>query len=184
VPAHALVVLDEAYFEYRFDGQGGTLDIQDGIAWLAEFPNLVVVRTFSKAYGLAGVRVGYAVSHPSVADMLNRVRQAFNVSVVGLAGAAAALDDTAHLDSAVQVAVSERARVAARLAQLGTRVLPSAGNFLMLHAGANARERFEALLRRGIIVRPVSNYLLPEHLRVTLGTVAQNDRFLSAWEAC
>ncbi len=91
VPPHALVVLDEAYFEYT-----GGLDLQNGIDWLADFPNLVVVRTFSKAYGLAGVRVGYAVSHPSVADMLNRVRQAFNVSVVGLAGAAAALEDTAH----------------------------------------------------------------------------------------
>ena len=179
VPAHALVVLDEAYFEYR-----GDLDIQDGIAWLPEFPNLVVVRTFSKAHGLAGVRVGYAVSHASVADMLNRVRQAFNVSVVGLAGAAAALDDPAHLDAAVSVAVSERARVAAHLLQLGTTVLPSAGNFLLLHAGADARDRFERLLRQGIIVRPVGNYLLPEHLRVTLGTVAQNDRFLSAWESC
>ena len=184
VPPHALVVLDEAYFEYRLDGQGGSLDIQDGISWLADFPNLVVVRTFSKAYGLAGVRVGYAVSHPSVADMLNRVRQAFNVSVVGLAGAEAALDDTAHLEAAVGVAARERTRVAARLAQLGTRVLPSAGNFLLLHAGANARERFDRLLRKGIIVRPVGNYLLPEHLRVTLGTVEQNDRFLSAWETC
>ena len=179
VPPQVLVVLDEAYFEYR-----GDLDIQDGVSWPAEFPNLVVVRTFSKAYGLAGVRVGYAISHPSVADMLNRVRQAFNVSVVGLAGAAAALDDTAHLERAVGVAISERTRVAARLASLGTRVLPSAGNFLMLHAGANARERYEQLLRRGIIVRPVGNYGLPEHLRVTMGTVDQNERFLSAWEAC
>ena len=184
VPPHALVVLDEAYFEYRSDGQGGALDIQDGVQWLADFPNLVVGRTVSKAYGLAGVRVGYAVSHASVADMLNRVRQAFNVSVVGLAGAAAALDDTAHLEAAVGVAARERTRVAARLAQLGTRVLPSAGNFLLLHAGANARDRFDRLLRKGIIVRPVGNYLLPEHLRVTLGTVEQNDRFLSAWETC
>jgi histidinol-phosphate aminotransferase len=183
MPAHVVVVLDEAYFEYAFSGAGGP-DIQDGVPWLADFPNLVVVRTFSKAYGLAGVRVGYGISHPSVADMLNRVRQAFNVSVVGLAGAAAALDDTAHLEHAVAVAVSERTRVAARLARAGTRVLPSAGNFLMLHAGANAREKFDALLRRGIIVRPVGNYGLPEHLRVTLGTVEQNDRFLSAWEAC
>lgn len=190
VPEHALVVLDEAYFEYRSDGQGGMLDIQDGVSWLAEFPNLVVVRTFSKAYGLAGVRVGYAVSHASVADMLNRVRQAFNVSVVGLAGAAAALDDTTSLARAVGVAVTERARVAARLAALGTRALPSAGNFLLLHAGADAgagadaRGRFEKLLKRGIIVRPVGNYQLPEHLRVTLGTPEQNDRFLSAWESC
>jgi histidinol-phosphate aminotransferase len=179
VPAHALVVLDEAYFEYT-----GGLDLQNGIDWLADFPNLVVVRTFSKAYGLAGVRVGYSISHPSVADMLNRVRQAFNVSVVGLAGAAAALDDKPHLEKAVHVAVTERARVATRLQASGTTVLPSAGNFLLLHAGADARERFERLLRKGIIVRPVGNYQLPEHLRVTLGTYEQNDRFLNAWEAC
>jgi histidinol-phosphate aminotransferase len=176
-PDHVIVALDEAYFEYT-EGLG----LQDGIAWLREFPNLVVFRTFSKAYGLAGVRVGYAVSHASVAGMLNRVRQAFNVSVVGLAGASAALDDTDHLASAVKVAVTERARVAARLEEAGTHVLPSAGNFLMVHVGPGAMERFDALLRRGVIVRPVGNYGLPEHLRVTLGTPQQNDRFLKAWE--
>jgi histidinol-phosphate aminotransferase len=179
VPRHVVIALDEAYFEYT-EGLG----LQDGVDWLERYPNLVVFRTFSKAYGLAGVRVGYAVSHPSVADMLNRVRQAFNVSTVGLAGAAAALDDPAHVAAAVKVAVAERARVAAVLERLGTRVVPSAGNFLLLHAGANARQRFEALLRKGVIVRPVGNYQLPDYLRVTLGTVEQNDRFLSAWEAC
>ncbi len=177
VPAHALVALDEAYFEYA-----GGLDLQDGIRWLDEFPNLVVLRTFSKAYGLAGLRVGYAVSHPSVAGMLNRVRQAFNVSSVALAGAAAALEDDAHVRAAVQVAVAERTRVAQALERLGTRVLPSAGNFLLLHAGPGAARHFEALLRAGVIVRPVANYGLPEHLRVTLGTVSQNDRFISAWQ--
>src|SRR5688572_665984 len=179
LPPHVIVALDEAYFEYT-----AGLPLQNGIGWLAKFPNLVVFRTFSKAYGLAGVRVGFAVSHPSVADMLNRVRQAFNVSAVGLAGAAAALDDTLHVCAAVKVAVAERARVAARLTRLGTRVIPSAGNFLLLHAGPEARKKFEALLRKGIIVRPVANYQLPEHLRVTLGTIEQNDRFLDAWEAC
>jgi histidinol-phosphate aminotransferase len=178
VPRHVLVALDEAYFEYT-----AGLPLQNGIDWLSRYPNLVVFRTFSKAYGLAGVRVGYAVSHPSIADMLNRVRQAFNVSVVGLAGAAAALDDPAHVAAAVSVAMAERARVSTRLARHGTRVIPSAGNFLLLHAGADARARYEALLRKGVIVRPVGNYQLPEHLRVTLGTVEQNDRFLSAWEA-
>jgi histidinol-phosphate aminotransferase len=179
VPANVVVALDEAYFEYT-EGMG----LQNGIEWLGRYPNLVVFRTFSKAYGLAGVRVGFAVSHPTIADMLNRVRQPFNVSVVGLAGAAAALDDPAHVSAAVKLAVAERMRVAARLASGGTRVVPSAGNFLLLHAGANAKQRFDALLRQGIIVRPVGNYQLPEHLRVTLGTVEQNDRFLSAWKAC
>ena len=178
LPAHVLVALDEAYFEYT-----GGLGLQDGIEWLDRFPNLVVLRTFSKAYGLAGVRVGYAVSHPSVAGMLNRVRQVFNVSVVGLAGAAAALDDIEHVANAVKIVAAERIRVAARLERAGTRVLPSAGNFLLLHAGANARERFDELLRRGVIVRPLGNYGLPEHLRVTLGTPEQNDRFLKSWEA-
>ena len=176
IPPHVIVVLDEAYFEYS-----GGLDIQDGIRWLADFPNLVVVRTFSKAYGLAGLRVGYGVSHPSVAGMLNRVRQAFNVSSVALAGAEAALDDEAHVSAAVAVAVAERERVAKALAALGTRCIPSAGNFLLLHAGPQALRHFDALLRAGIIVRPVGNYGLPEHLRVTLGTREQNDRFLSAW---
>ncbi len=178
VPRHVIVALDEAYFEYT-----GGLPLQNGIEWLERHPNLVVFRTFSKAYGLAGVRVGYSVSHPSVADMLNRVRQAFNVSVVGLAGAAASLDDPAHVSAAVKVAVAERARLTSRLEKTGTRVVPSAGNFLLLHAGANARARYDELLRKGIIVRPVGNYQLPEHLRVTLGTVEQNDRFLGAWEA-
>jgi histidinol-phosphate aminotransferase len=176
VPAHALVVIDEAYFEYA-----GDIDIQNGISWLDEFPNLIVVRTFSKAYGLAGLRVGYAVSHPSVAGMLNRVRQAFNVSSVALAGATAALDDEAHVSHAVAVAVAERARVARALGELGTRTVPTAGNFLLLHAGPRALASFESLLRAGIIVRPVANYRLPEYLRVTLGTVEQNDRFLSTW---
>jgi len=178
MPPHVLVALDEAYFEYT-----AGMPLQNGIEWLERFPNLVVFRTFSKAYGLAGVRVGYAVSHPSVADMLNRVRQAFNVSSVGLAGAAAALDDATHVAAAVNVAIAERARVAARLRELGTKVVPSAGNFLLLHAGANARARFDDLLHKGIIVRPVGNYQLAEHLRVTLGTAGQNDRFLRAWEA-
>ena len=122
------------------------------------------------------------VSHPSVADMLNRVRQAFNVSSVALAGAVAALEDEAHVSAAVAVAVAERVRVAAALHAMGTPTMPTAGNFLLLHAGPDALRRFEALLRPGIIVRPVVNYGLREHLRVTLGTVEQNDRFLSAWQ--
>jgi histidinol-phosphate aminotransferase len=179
LPPHVIVALDEAYFEYT-----AGLPLQNGIDWLERFPNLVVFRTFSKAYGLAGVRVGYAVSHPGVADMLNRVRQAFNVSTVGLAGAAAALDDTLHVSAAVNVAIAERARLTARLTSLGARVIPSAGNFLLVHVGPNARQKYDALLRKGVIVRPVANYQLPEHLRITLGTVEQNDRFLDAWIAC
>jgi len=179
LPAHVIVALDEAYFEYTVG-----LPLQNGIGWLEKYPNLVVFRTFSKAYGLAGVRVGYAVSHPAVADMLNRVRQAFNVSTVGLAGAAAALDDALHVSAAVNVAIAERARVSAKLLAGGNRAIPSAGNFLLVHVGPKARQKYEGLLRQGVIVRPVANYQLPEHLRITLGTVGQNDRFLDAWDSC
>jgi histidinol-phosphate aminotransferase len=175
VPPTALVVLDEAYFEY-----GRSRGLQDGIEWLGEFSNLVVVRTFAKAYGLAGARVGYAVSHPEVADMLNRVRQSFNVSTMAMAGAAAAIDDQAHVDRAVRVAVAERVRVATRLADIGIRVAPSAGNFLLAHFGGRAAAINQALLQRGIIVRPVANYGLAEHLRITLGTPEQNDLCVAA----
>jgi histidinol-phosphate aminotransferase len=176
VPPGVIIVIDEAYFEYA-----GGLDIQNAVSWIADFPNVIVVRTFSKAYGLAGLRVGYAVSHPSVAAMLNRVRQAFNVSSVALAGSTAALDDDAHVSAAVKIAVAERQRVAAALNAAGTKTVPTAGNFLLIEAGPQAMRRYEALLREGVIVRPVANYALPEHLRVTLGTVEQNDRFLAAW---
>jgi histidinol-phosphate aminotransferase len=178
VPATTIVALDEAYFEY-----GRSLGLQNGIEWLADFPNLVVTRTFAKAYGLAGARVGYAVSHPEVADMLNRVRQAFNVSNMALAGASAALDDVGHVTRAVEIAVEERGRVALALAQLAVPTSSSAGNFLLAHFGVRAAAVNQALLRAGIIVRPVVNYGLPEHLRITLGTPAQNDRLLASLAA-
>jgi histidinol-phosphate aminotransferase len=175
LPPTTLVVLDEAYFEY-----GRSLQLQDGIEWLPRYANLVVVRTFAKAFGLAGARVGYAVSHPEVADMLNRVRQSFNVSNIALAGASAALEDLQHVARAVEIAVQERSRIAHKLAQLGIATAPSGGNFLLAHFGARAADVSQALLRRGIIVRPVANYGLKEHLRLTLGTPEQNDRLLAA----
>ncbi len=178
LPASTLVVLDEAYFEY-----GRSLHLQDGIEWVARYPNLVVMRTFAKAYGLAGARVGYAVSHPEVADMLNRVRQSFNVSSLALAAACAALDDPEHVQRAVAIAVTERARVAERLQALGVSTCPSGGNFLLAHVGPRAAAINQALLRRGIIVRPVANYGLHEQLRFTLGTPEQNERLLQALAA-
>ncbi|HRX90158.1 MAG TPA: histidinol-phosphate transaminase [Steroidobacteraceae bacterium] len=178
VPSTALVVLDEAYFEYA-----RSVPLQNGIEWLAACSNLVVVRTFAKAYGLAGLRIGYAVSHPEVADILNRIRQPFNVSSVALAAAAAALDDPAHVERAVAVAVSERARVAEVLRQRGLEVVPSAGNFLLVRIGPAAAEVYRRLLHTGIIVRPVGNYGLAEHLRLTMGRVEENERLLAALPA-
>ncbi len=171
-PKHTLVVLDEAYVEYaRLSG------CESGLSWLGEFPNLVLVRTFSKAYGLAGVRVGYSVSHPEVADALNRIRPAFNVSNVAQAGAAAGLADQEHVQHAARLAVAERERMAEAFRRMRIPVAPSAGNFLLIEVGA-AAQVYEQLLRGGVIVRPVAGYGLPRHLRVSVGLPEQNDRLL------
>ncbi|HEY6453346.1 MAG TPA: histidinol-phosphate transaminase [Steroidobacteraceae bacterium] len=172
-PPSALVVLDEAYLEYGLE-RGA----QDGLPWLHEHPNLVIVRTFSKAYGLAGARVGYAVSHPEVADMLNRLRPAFNVNSIGQAGAAAALRDQPYMQRSVSATMQELARMEAALARLGLWCAPSACNFLLVHVGARAAEAFERLLRVGVIVRPLGSYGLGEYLRISIGLPPENDRLL------
>jgi histidinol-phosphate aminotransferase len=174
VPADCGVVLDEAYFEYARSSGGS-----DGVAWLTEFPNLVAVRTFSKAFGLAGLRIGYAVSDSTIADVLNRVRQAFNVSHVGLAAAAAAWQDRAHLERSVAMAAAGAAQLQRGFAELGLAVIPSAGNFLLVEFGPAAMAVYQGLLRAGVIVRPVGNYGLPDFLRITIGTEAQNARLLA-----
>jgi histidinol-phosphate aminotransferase len=175
LPATTLVVIDEAYIEYVT-----AADFPDASLWLGEFPNLVVTRTFSKAFGLAGVRVGYAVSHPDVADMLNRVRQPFNVSSLGLAAARAALADADHLQASIRMNRDGLCQLQAGLDKLALRHYPSAGNFVLIDCGAPAAPVYEALLRAGIIVRPVGNYGLPNHLRITIGTSEQNERVLAA----
>lgn len=179
LPEQTLVVLDEAYIEYVTDAS-----FPDGSRWLNDFPNLVVVRTFSKAYGLAGLRVGYALSHPGVAAMLNRVRQPFNVNSLALAAARAALDDTEHLQKTLTTNRTGLAQLQAGFAELaqqvGLRHLPSAGNFVLIDCGRPAGPVYEAMLRQGVIVRPVGNYQLPNHLRITIGTQQQNERMLGA----
>ena len=173
VPAHALVILDEAYLEFA------TLSgVPSGLPWLVDHPNLVVLRTFSKGYGLAGLRIGYAVSHPEVADAMNRYRPAFNVSNVAQSAAIAALTDPSHVQEAATRIVAERTRVAAALRALGLTFAPSAGNFLMVDCGAGAAQVYEQLLRGGVIVRPIGGYGLPRHLRISIGLPAQNDRLL------
>lgn len=175
IPGEVIVVLDEAYHEYSAEH-----GVPDGTRWLARHPNLVVVRTFSKAYGLAGLRVGYALSDPDVADLLNRVRQPFNVSVPALAAAAAALDDHAHLEATLVLNRAGIARLTEGLAALGLKVAPSAANFVLVDLGRPAAPVSELLQREGVIVRPVANYGLPNHLRITTGTAAQNERLLAA----
>jgi histidinol-phosphate aminotransferase len=175
VPQDVIVVLDEAYHEYS-----APLGVPDGTRWLARHPNLVVTRTFSKAYGLAGLRVGYALSHPDVANLLNRVRQPFNVSVPALAAAAAALEDRAHLEATLALNRTSVARLREGLAALGVGAPPSAGNFVLADFGRPASPIDAALLRRGVITRPLANYGLPNHLRISTGAEADNERLLVA----
>jgi len=178
LPKHVLVVLDEAYCEYA--PAGGQ---PDGVSWLGEFPRLVVTRTFSKIYGLAGLRVGYAVSHPEVAELLNRVRQPFNVNALAQAGAIAALADQAHVRRSRDLNQEGLESLREGLQACGWSVPPSAGNFVLADTGGSASTWYQALLRYGIIVRPVGNYGLPNHLRITTGLSEQNERLVAAVRA-
>ncbi|MFH1817460.1 MAG: histidinol-phosphate transaminase [Pseudomonadota bacterium] len=178
VPPQVLVVLDEAYGEYL-----PTDDRCDTLAWIERFPNLLISRTFSKAYGLAGLRVGYGVGHPDVIDLLNRVRHPFNVNAPALAAAEAALDDIAFLLRSYALNSAGMAQLTAGLADMKVAIVPSKGNFLLAKVGDAARINAE-LLKRGVIVRPVANYGLPEFLRVSVGLAGQNIRFLDALRAC
>jgi len=176
VPPRVIVVLDEAYTEF--------LDTpSEALAWLAQYPNLIVTRTFSKAYGLAGLRVGYALASVEVADLINRLRHPFNVNSLALAAAEAALDDADFLARSKQVNDEGRAQLLAGFERLKLEAIPSAGNFICVKVGATAeaaQAQYQGLLRRGVIVRPVANYGLHGYLRVSIGLSHQNARFLAA----
>jgi len=186
VPPTVAVVLDEAYGEFL-----NARLRAPSVSWLSEFPNLILTRTFSKAYGLAGLRVGYALAHPDVADLLNRLRQPFNVNSLGLAAATAALDDSEFLARAKAVNDAGMAQLLEGCERLGLGHIPSHGNFVCIEVGGHATERenkdasvatrvYQALLRKGVIVRPVANYGLPAFLRVSIGLPEENARFLDA----
>ncbi len=180
VPPTVIVVLDEAYNEYLPPPERTA-----SVAWLAAHPNLVITRTFSKAYGLAGLRVGYALAHPRIADLLNRVRQPFNVNNLALAAAQAALGDTAFVEQSYALNQQGMREIVSGVTALGLPHIPSQGNFVCIglpRTGAEPRAGavFEGLLRRGVIVRPVANYGMPDHLRVTIGLPSENRRFLDA----
>ena len=178
VPERVLVVLDEAYNEYLAPELRG-----DTVKLIKRHPNLIVTRTFSKAYGLAGLRVGYALAHASVADVMNRVRQPFNVNSVALAAAVAALDDMEFVARSYAENLQGMRQLEDGAKRLGLDYIPSYGNFITIRVG-KAAEIYKRLLRRGVIVRPVGGgYGLPEHLRVTIGTAQENERFLGALAA-
>lgn len=175
VPERVLVVMDEAYIEYVT--QEGFLDSMD---YLEQYPNLIVSRTFSKAYGLAALRVGYAVSHPQVADVLNRVRQPFNVNSLALEAAVAALEDQDYVRASVEANAKGMVQICSGLDALGLSWIPSVGNFVCVDMGRPAGPLYQALLQKGVIVRPVGNYGMPNHLRVSIGTEQENEIFLKA----
>lgn len=175
LPEEVVIVVDEAYFEYVQEPA-----YPDTSRWLQQFPNLVVTRTFSKVYGLAGLRVGYALSSPEIADILNRIRQPFNTSSIAQVAAIAALEDSVHVARSVELNRKGLQRVGAACSALGLGVGPSAGNFLLVDMQSGARPFYEALLRKGVIVRPVANYGLPNHLRISIGLPEENERLIAA----
>lgn len=174
VPADVAVVLDEAYNEYL-----APADRVDTLGWIREFPNLIVTRTFSKVYGLAGLRVGYAAASPEVADLMNRVRQPFNVNNLAIAAAVAALDDHAFLAESYDLNRRGMEQIVAGLKHLGLEHIPSHGNFVTFTVPDGAAIN-RKLLQQGVIVRPIGGYGLPNHLRVTIGLERENARFLEA----
>ena len=174
VPREVVIVLDEAYDEYL-----GATERSPSATWLAEYPNLIVSRTFSKAYGLAGLRVGFGMMDAAVADMLNRVRQPFNVNSVAQAAALAALADADYVAESAALNRNGLAALGAALDAMGVPYVPSHANFVLVEVG-DAVAVYERLLRQSVIVRPVANYGLPRHLRVTVGLPAENERFISA----
>jgi histidinol-phosphate aminotransferase len=176
-PRDLAVVVDEAYTEYlppelRYDS----------VAWLAKYPNFILTRTFSKVYGLAGLRVGFGFMHPGVAELLNRVRQPFNVNSLALAAAVAALEDRKFVAKSYKMNRAGMAKLERGLAKLGLETIPSCANFVAFRA-PRAKAVYQELLRRGVIVRPVAGYDMPDHLRVTVGTPKENAKFLKALKA-
>jgi histidinol-phosphate aminotransferase len=177
LPQTVIVVVDEAYFEFVSEP-----DYPDCVRWVEAMPNLVVTRTFSKIHGLAGLRVGYGISHPQVADILNRVRQPFNVNSLALAAATAALADDTHVRRSADNNRLGMRQLVEGFERLGLEYIPSVGNFVCVRV-KEAAAVYEKLLRRGVIVRPIANYGLPDHLRITVGLPAENSRFLAALAA-
>ena len=179
VPSRVWVVLDEAYHEYARNVEG----YPDGVSLLPDYPNLVVTRTFSKIYGLAALRVGYSVSSTEVAELMNRVRQPFNVNSVALAAAEAALKDDDYINESLRLNQEGMKVLEEGFDRLGLTYIRSIGNFVSFEVGSRAPDVYDALLNSGVVVRPIANYDMPNHLRVTVGLPEENERFLTALEA-
>ena len=174
VPEHVWVVLDEAYLEYVEDE-----DHVNGATLLAQFPNLIVTRTFSKVYGLAAVRFGYGASSAAFADLLNRARQPFNVNSLAMAASLAALEDDDYVKESVALNRAGMTQMTEGLTRLGYDFIPSAGNFVAFNCAEPGQDLFQRLLQEGVIVRAIGEYGLPNHVRVSFGLESENERFLS-----
>ncbi|MBO8141572.1 MAG: histidinol-phosphate transaminase [Firmicutes bacterium] len=178
VPPHVLVVLDEAYAEYVEDPGAA-----NGMAWVEQSDrSVVVVRTFSKIYGLAGLRVGYAAASPNIIETLSRVQEPFQVNALAQVAAAAALRDQEHVERSRRINQEGKQYFYRRLRELGLEYVPTEANFVLIDTGQDSRDVFEQLLRRGVIVRPGAPFGLTRHVRVTIGTEEQNQRFFAALE--
>ncbi|RKZ51824.1 MAG: histidinol-phosphate transaminase [Candidatus Parabeggiatoa sp. nov. 3] len=176
VPKKVLVVVDEAYFEYSCDNP----DYPNSLEWIANLPNLIVTRTFSKAYGLAGLRVGYSISHVDVANLLNRVRQPFNVNSLALIAATVALEDSDYLLQSVALNRAGMQQLTEAFKEMQLDFIPSLGNFIAVEVGSGAKI-YERLLHEGVITRPIGfGYGMPQHLRVSIGTAEENEQFIQA----
>ncbi|HDZ3563793.1 TPA: histidinol-phosphate transaminase [Mannheimia haemolytica] len=175
VPANVIVVLDEAYTEFT-----APQERVDSFGLLAKYPNLIVSRSLSKAYGLAGLRIGYAVSNPEIADLLNRVRQPFNCNSLALASAIAVMNDDEFVKKVAENNRLEMARYEAFCQANGLEYIPSKGNFITIDFKRPAAPIYEALLREGVIVRSIAGYGMPNHLRISIGLPQENERFFTA----
>ena len=175
VPADVLVVFDEAYYEYV-----ARSDYPQTLPYVLEGRNFIITRTFSKIYGLAGLRVGYGIAPPPLVEMLNRVRQPFNCSLVGQAAARAALKDTAHVTESQKSNAAGKAFLYNAFDDMGLRYIETEGNFIMLHVEQSGTDVADALLKQGIIVRPIAGYGYPNAVRVTIGTQQENERLITA----
>lgn len=172
IPPSTLLVLDEAYYEYAAD----QLE-ENSIDWLAHYPNLIITRTFSKIYGMAGLRLGYAIAHPDIIDTLRRVQLPFSVNQIALNAAYEALDDHAFIANSLKVNEEGMKQCEEAFKSLNIETLPSSGNFLCFNIKEDGLSLYNYLLERGIIIRPLHPYDMPNYLRVTIGTLEQNQRF-------
>ncbi|MCK5830585.1 MAG: histidinol-phosphate transaminase [Methylococcales bacterium] len=175
LPETVVCILDEAYFEFVDQDKR-----VDSIEWLKEYPNLIITRTFSKAYGLAGLRIGYGVSSTELADLFNRVRQPFNNNMLALAAAEEALIDEDYLAETITTNKQGMQFLTNAFSKLGLSWIPSSGNFVSVDLKQESMPIYQALLEKGVIVRPVANYEMPNHLRISIGTEKENQFFVTA----